>query len=75
MVPGGHLPAKGSKTVVQATIAKDGSLAAAVVTMKSGSKEWDDAALAAVTKGAPFAALPGGYAQTRIEVHWHFSAN
>jgi TonB family protein len=75
MVPGGHLPAKGSKTVVQAVIARDGKLGAAVVTMKSGSKEWDDAALAAVTKGAPFAPLPGGYPQAKIEVHWHFSAN
>ena len=75
MVPGGHLPAKGSKTVVQSTIARDGKLGAAIVTMKSGSKEWDDAALAAVMKGAPFAPLPGSYPQSKIEVHWHFSAN
>ena len=75
MVPAGHLPAKGSKTVVQTTIARDGSLGAALVTMKSGSKEWDDAALAAVTKAAPFGPLPGSYPQSKIEVHWHFSAN
>src|SRR5262245_19420415 len=75
LVPGEQLPAKGSKTVVQATIARDGSLDAAVVTMKSGSKAWDDAALAAVTKGAPFGPLPGSYAQAKIEVHWHFGAN
>lgn len=75
MVPGGRLPARGAKTVVQSTIARDGSLAAVVVTMKSGSKEWDDAALAAVTKGAPFGTLPAAYPQATMEVHWHFSAN
>jgi len=75
MVPGAHLPAKGSKTVVQSTIARDGSLGAVLVTMKSGSKEWDEAALAAVKKAAPLGALPGSYPQSTIEVHWHFSAN
>jgi|GEM_PF-1520567 len=75
MVPGSHLPAKGSKTVVQATIVRDGSLGATIVTMTSGSKQWDDAALAAVTKGAPFGPIPGNYPQAKIEVHWHFTAN
>ena len=75
MVPGSHLPAKGSKTVVQATIVRDGSLGASIVTMTSGSKQWDDAALAAVTKGAPFGPIPGSYPQATIEVHWHFTAN
>jgi protein TonB len=74
-VPGGHLPARGSKTVVASTIARDGSLATTVVTLKSGSKQWDDAALAAVRKGAPFKGLPSSYPQSKIEVHWHFSAN
>jgi protein TonB len=71
----GGLPARGSKTVIASTIARDGSLVATVVTMKSGSKEWDDAALAAVKKAAPFTGLPSGYPQSKIEVHWHFSAN
>ena len=75
IVPGAHLPAKGTKTVVQSTIARDGRLGAVTLTMKSGSREWDEAALAAVKKAAPFGALPGSYPQSTIEVHWHFSAN
>ena len=41
--------------------------------MKSGIKEWDDAALAAVRKAAPFAALPKSFPDPHVEVHWHFA--
>ncbi|MFI5180203.1 MAG: TonB family protein [Thermoanaerobaculia bacterium] len=65
------LPAVGKKTVVQAVITKDGKLASAMVTMESGSKAWDDAALAAVRGAAPFEPLPKGYAFPSVEVHFH----
>src|SRR5687768_4086467 len=47
-------PALGSKTVVAAVIALDGSLQSVEIKMKSGSEAWDRAALAAVKKAGPF---------------------
>lgn len=67
------LPAVGKKTVVQAVITKEGKLASAMVSMASGSKEWDDAALAAVKGAAPFGALPNEYAYPSVEIHFHFA--
>ena len=65
------LPAVGRKTVVQAVIARDGKLASAMVTMESGAKAWDDAALAAVKAAAPFDPLPKAYGFPSVEVHFH----
>ncbi len=65
------LPAVGKKAVVQAVIAKDGRLASAMVTMESGSKAWDAAALAAVKGAAPFDPLPKEYGYPSVEVHFH----
>jgi len=67
----GSLPAVGKKTVVQAVLSKDGRLVSATVTMESGSKAWDDAALAAVKSAAPFAPLPKDYPYPSVEVHFH----
>lgn len=67
------LPAVGKKTVVQAVISKEGKLASAMVSMASGSKGWDDAALAAVKATAPFEPLPADYAYRSVEVHFHFA--
>ena len=67
------LPAVGKKAVVQAVITKEGKLASAVVSMASGSKAWDQAALAAVRGAAPFAPLPDGYAYPSVEIHFHFA--
>ena len=67
------LPAVGKKTVVQAVIAKDGKLASAMVTMESGSKAWDAAALAAVKGSAPFDPLPKDYGWPSVEIHFHFA--
>jgi len=64
-------PAVGKKTVVQAVISKDGKLASAYVSMESGSKAWDEAALAAVKSAAPFDPLPKDYAYRSVEVHFH----
>lgn len=65
-------PAAGSKAVVIASIAADGSIAAPVLHMKSGSDGWDAAAVAAVKAAAPFDPLPKSYAHPSVEVHFHF---
>ena len=57
-----QVPEVGKKTVVQSVIAKDGKLVSAVVSMSSGKKGWDAAALAAVRTAAPFDPLPARFA-------------
>ncbi|HZI15677.1 MAG TPA: TonB family protein [Myxococcus sp.] len=64
-------PALGRKTVVQAVIGRDGALVSAAVSLPSGSKAWDDAALAAVKKAAPFPPLPQDYALSTLDAHFH----
>jgi protein TonB len=66
-------PKPGSKAVVETVIAADGKLVSATVSMSSGSKAWDDAAAAAVTKAAPFSPLPKGFGAPTVEVHFHFA--
>jgi periplasmic protein TonB len=66
-------PAVGKKTVVRATLARDGRLVSAQVSMASGSKTWDDAAVAAVKKAAPFDPLPDDFAYPSLEVDFHVS--
>lgn len=68
-----QIPEVGKKTVVQAVIKKDGKLVSTVVSMKTGKKGWDEAALAAVKAAVPFDPLPGNYGASTIEVHFHFS--
>ncbi|MGH9868190.1 MAG: energy transducer TonB [Candidatus Polarisedimenticolia bacterium] len=68
-------PREGSKAVVIATILRDGSLMDARLNMKSGSDEWDKAAVDAVKRAAPFGPLPKSYARTSLEVHFHFEYN
>ena len=58
---------------MQAVIAKDGKLISAVVSMSSGKKGWDSAALATVKSAAPFDPLPESYGASTIEVHFHVS--
>lgn len=65
------LPAIGKKTVVQAAIARDGKLSSSAVSMSSGKKGWDAAALKAVRAAAPFDPLPAGYKYPSLEVHFH----
>lgn len=68
-----EVPAVGKKAVVQAVIAKDGSLATTEVSMSSGKKGWDQAALAAVKAAAPFDPLPAGFDYPSVQVHFHVS--
>ena len=62
----------GKKTVLIAQIAKDGTLAGLRDHVMTGFKPWDDAAIAAVKKAAPFAPLPGSWTYPAMEVHFHF---
>ena len=64
----------GKKTVLIAQIAKDGTLAGLRDHLMTGAKNWDDAAIAAVKKSAPFAPLPKSWGYETMEVHFHFEA-
>lgn len=66
-------PAVGKKCVVQAVISRDGRVQSSLVSMESGVKAWDKAALAAVEKAAPFPPLPSSYSQKTLEAHFHFA--
>jgi len=66
-----QIPEVGKKTVVQAVIGRDGKLVSAVVSMSSGKKVWDEAALAAVKRAAPFDPFPSSYRYPTVEVHFH----
>lgn len=67
----GQVPQVGKKTVVQAVIGKDGKLVSTEISLESGSKAWDTAALSAVKKAAPFAPLPASHGAPTVEVHFH----
>ena len=69
--PAAEIPAVGKKTVVQAVITKDGALATTEISMSSGKKGWDAAALKAVQAAAPFDPLPAGYGYPNVQVHFH----
>jgi len=64
-------PAVGKKCVVQAVISRDGRVQSAFVSMESGVKAWDKAALAAVEKSSPFPPLPASYEPKTLEAHFH----
>jgi periplasmic protein TonB len=67
------VPSVGAKAVIRAVIAKDGKLLSTDVHMSSGSKAWDEAALAAVKKAAPYDPLPASYKYPTLEVDFHVS--
>jgi TonB family protein len=71
--PEEEIPPVGKKTVVQAVITKDGSLATTEISTSSGKKGWDAAALKAVTSAAPFGPLPESYGYPTVQVHFHVS--
>ena len=64
-------PPVGKKCVVQAVISRDGRVQSALVSMESGLKAWDKAALAAVEKASPFPPLPASYDHKTLEAHFH----
>lgn len=66
-------PAVGKKCVVQATLSRDGRVQNAFVSMESGVKAWDKAALAAVEASSPFPKLPAAYEHKTLEAHFHFA--
>ena len=65
-------PKEGAKAVVITAILRDGKAPQQTLHLSSGSRTWDDAALAAVKKAAPFDPLPKSYGDSSIEVHFHF---
>jgi TonB family protein len=65
-------PAIGQKTVVIATVTRDGKVADTRLNMKSGEPAWDESALAAVKQASPFAPFPSKYPNASTEVHFHF---
>ena len=67
------MPKVGTKSVVQAVIARDGRLVSATVSMESGSAKWDEAARAAVRAAAPFSPLPADYRFDTVQAHFHFA--
>lgn len=67
-----EMPAEGNKAVVVVVILRDGTGSELRLHMESGSKAWDDAAIAAVKNSIPFAALPKAYGRDSVEVHFHF---
>ena len=71
--PAAEIPAVGKKTVVQAVITKDGTLATTEISTSSGKKGWDAAALKAVRAAAPFDPLPAGFRYPSVQVHFHVS--
>ena len=64
-------PKPGEKAVVQVLIDGNGKLLSAAVSLQSGSAKWDDAALAAVKRAAPFPKLPKSLGATSLEFHVH----
>ena len=70
---GAGFPKAGTKTVVQAVIAKDGRLVSTVISTGCGSKRWDAAVEKAVRAAAPYDALPKDYKYPSLEAHFHMS--
>jgi TonB family protein len=66
-----EIPPVGRKTVVQAVIARNGTVTSVFVSLKSGKKGWDDAALAVVKSSSPFDPLPAGFRPQSVEAHFH----
>ena len=65
-------PEEGRKAVVIASIQRDGKAPNPRRHLKSGFDSWDQAAVDAVTRAAPFGALPASYEHASVEVHFHF---
>jgi len=66
-------PKVGTKTVVQAVIAKDGRLVSTVISTECGSKTWDAAVEKAIRAAAPYDPLPKDYKHASLEAHFHMS--
>jgi protein TonB len=67
-----EMPPEGNKAVVIVVILRDGKGADVRLNYESGSKAWDDAAVAAVKSAIPFEPLPEGYRRDSVEAHFHF---
>ncbi|MEN6376209.1 MAG: energy transducer TonB [Smithella sp.] len=59
-------------TIIEIKIRRDGSLAYAVFEKRSGNNIYDDSAMKAVKKSAPFPPLPAGYPDNIMEIGIRF---
>lgn len=64
-------PVLGKKSVVQLLLSRNGTVASAQLTLESGSKEWDAAALASARRASPFPRLPASCTGASLEAHVH----
>jgi protein TonB len=67
-------PAVGKKTVLIASISRDGALLGLREHMTTGVAGWDATAIEAVKQAAPFPKLPKSWVYPSLEVHFHFEA-
>ena len=67
-----RMPAVGNKAVVKIEILRDGKCSEPTLQHKSGTRAWDDAALEALRRAAPFEPLPKSFSRDSVEVHFHF---
>ena len=67
-------PAVGKKTVLIATINREGALIGLTDHLRTGVAGWDQPAVEAVKKAAPFPKLPASWVYPTLEVHFHFEA-
>lgn len=67
-------PAVGKKTVLIASISRDGALLGLRDHLTTGVAGWDGTAIEAVKNAAPFPKLPKSWVYPTLEVHFHFEA-
>ena len=60
------------ETIIEIKIMRDGSLAYAGFEKRSGNSFYDESALKAVKKSAPFPPLPGGFPDNIMEIGIRF---
>ena len=60
------------ETIIEIKIMRDGSLAYAGFEKRSGNSFYDDSAMKAVKKSAPFPPLPGGFSDNIMEIGIRF---
>jgi colicin import membrane protein len=71
-IPPTLLPKENIETIVEIKIMRDGSLASADFEKRSGNRYFDDTALKAVRKSAPFPPMPEWYPDNSLEIGIRF---
>jgi TonB family protein len=71
-IPPSLMPKENIETIVEIKIMRDGLLASAGFEKRSGNRYFDDAALKAVRKSAPFPPMPEWYPDNSLEIGIRF---